>query len=368
MKRILLIAAVVVAAAACGNRTSDITKVYGEVPAGLDEVYVFLDELGIDTLVTAQDGKFYIELPKCLTCAAAVEAGYNAVQFISDGTELDIVMEDGASVKSRQPKVSVQERMNEFNEKSVQFETEFQKEAQEIMDDSDSDQYEKEEKLAALSNKKLDELKEFNSAAINANRDNLIGAIAFVNMAQFFDDDQIGQALGTLAPEVKKIEIVGIIESLYNARQETAVGKQFKDFTVENVLGYNEYGEPVTERASLSDYVGNGYYTLVHFWSAENDHSKALIPYLQDAYRVYGDLGLRVLSVSVWDDPKEASDTAARYGIGWDKINNVSEEASRAYGFMDVPLLVLFSPEGAILRRDAYGEEILTTLDTYFVD
>ncbi len=366
MKKTAFAFMAVLALAAC-SQSGRVTKIYGTAPQGLSEVYVTVDELGIDTVITAENGKFAFELPVSLTSIAAIEAGYSFAQFIPDGTELDVDMTvDTLVVKSRQPKKSLHERMLEFTGKSASFEAGFYEEAQKIAEDPSIDEYEKEDMIHNLSQSKMEELVQYNLDIINANSDNVLAAIAFINVAQALSDDEQGQALATMSANVKKLEPVKVLETLYSARMDTVKGKLYKDFSVNSVIGFDKDGQALADRVNLSDIVGHGNYTLVHFWNSSDEYSKMVIPYLAAAYNAYHDSGLDVLSVAVWDNPQASIDTASVWKMNWYNINNAGDEASAAYGFMNLPLLILFSPEGEILERDVFGDELFQNITDYF--
>lgn len=129
---------------------------------------------------------------------------------------------------------------------------------------------------------------------------------------------------------------------------ETAEGKKFKDFEA-------EYNGKVTK---LSDYVGKGKYVLVDFWASWCGPCKAEIPNLIKVYNTYKGDKFEVLGVATWDKPEDTVKSIEKLGIPYPQIMNAQQAGSDAYGITGIPQIILFSPDGTILKRNLRGEAI----------
>ena len=65
-----------------------------------------------------------------------------------------------------------------------------------------------------------------------------------------------------------------------------------------------------------------------------------------------------VLSVAVWDKVEDTQATAPEVGIVWNQIINAQRIPTDLYGIQGIPHLILFGPDGTIVKRGIRGEDI----------
>lgn len=138
-----------------------------------------------------------------------------------------------------------------------------------------------------------------------------------------------------------------------DALSATAEGKPFVDFTIVQDANDSE-GSTV----SLSDYVGKGKYILVDFWASWCGPCRREIPNIAAVYDKYAGDDFDVLSVAVWDKPEDTKAAATEHGVVWNQIINAQQIPTDAYGIEGIPQIMLFGPDGTILKRDLRGEGI----------
>ena len=106
---------------------------------------------------------------------------------------------------------------------------------------------------------------------------------------------------------------------------------------------------------------------LLDFWAPWCGPCKREIPNIKAVYDKYHGDKFDVLSIAVWErQPVEVTiETAQRLGMDWNQINNAKTEPAELYGVEGIPHLILFGPDGTILKRGFHGAEIEEIVSSY---
>ena len=131
-----------------------------------------------------------------------------------------------------------------------------------------------------------------NQSTMKDNIDNPVGYYLFIDAASSMSPEELDAALKKY-PDLAKYQRVQKILEGQAKKEATSPGKMFTDFEVTY--------DGKTER--LSDYVGKGKYVLVDYWASWCGPCIRQIPVLKELLAEYGDKGLEVLGVAVWDEP-----------------------------------------------------------------
>ena len=229
--------------------------------------------------------------------------------------------------------------------------------AGEIYADKTLTDEQKNEKIEPLYEETHKKYVDLNKVAFDKNKSNRIAVMALQNIFPEITNQEVIDYAAQLADSLQMNEnVVKMVEAAQKGLL-TEEGKMFTDFTIEDSDG---------KTVSFSDFVGKGQYVLVDFWASWCGPCKMEIPNIRKAYETYGPKGLVVLSVAVWDRPEDTKAAAAEHGVVWNQIINAQHIPTELYGISGIPQIMLFGPDGTILKRDLRGEGIEEELSKYF--
>ena len=344
--RALFITAVAVfVAASCAQKVSDTTKITGDLGPGVAKQVKFsLREAGIDTTVAVSGGKFNVELPACQTGLVRIAADNIVGSFISDGTPLTFTLNEDKSfnIVSKYPKVSTHTKYDAFQQKMKDLQKTYEPQIQAAANEEAEDK---------LYESYQSDVKDLSLAAIRDNNDNIVAVAAIENLRYLLDTDQLDSVITTLGPAAAEAPSVKKLTKVIAAKKATEAGMMFADFEV----GGNKF----------SDYVGKGKYVLVDFWASWCGPCKAEVPNIKNVYEKYSGNDFEVLGVAVWDKPLATAKAIKDLELPWNQIVNAQSIPTDIYGIEGIPHIILFGPDGKIVKRNLRGDEIEAEVAKY---
>lgn len=185
-----------------------------------------------------------------------------------------------------------------------------------------------------------------------ANTGNILGYRLFLDKAYELSPAEFEAEL-VKYPAMAEFARVKKLRTSKANEASTSVGQKFKDFTVTN-------GDQVQK---LSDYVGNGKWTLVDFWASWCGPCIRETATLKDLYAKYADKGLDFLGVAVWDEPANTQKAIADHQLPWPMIINAQTIPTDLYGIAGIPCIILFDPEGNIVSRGKQGAALVEDVE-----
>ena len=154
--------------------------------------------------------------------------------------------------------------------------------------------------------------------------------------------DVVNDAIHKIIPQEK-----------FDKAAKTAAGQMFTDFEA-------EYEGTVQK---LSDYVGKGKYVLVDFWASWCGPCRREIPTVIELYDKYAGDNFEVLGVATWDKPEDTKQAMEELGIKYPQIMNAQKAGSDAYNIEGIPEIILFAPDGTIVKRGLRGEAMVKEVE-----
>ena len=315
------------AAVACTSNTTKLTgKFNPEKPVANVEVIVGTQ---MDTTVTVVEDSFTLETPKDVKALAYAMGGGKQIMFVSDGTKITLDFDEGKAVS----KGGVNAKLQEY----LKWNKDFMEDFSQKMDGLSED--EKEEVVE----KAVEEYNAYMLKAVKANHGNVISLLAATSL-ELEDDAQMLEVLKSLDPVFQEDPRVKKMIEAFDASAKTAEGQMFTDFEVDGV--------------KFSDYIGQGKNMLVDFWASWCGPCRREMPNIRAVYDEFHGDSFDVLSVAVWDKPADTERAAQEEGIVWNQIINAQKVPTDIYGIQGIPHIILFGPDGTILKRGLRGEKI----------
>lgn len=322
-------------------------KIKGQADKSLsgEYVYVTYGTSVADSAKISSDGSFAFSMGADEQLYACGEKNSRkSVAFVCEKGEVKIDLLTGQIEGGKQNKL-----LSELKSSLQKPENLYEKEMKTLSETTMSEK-EKESKAEEIYTKAVESLKSTVKECVKHNPSSQVASYALsyvysmLSVEEFFDFYDLLTENARQYPQLKEIY------KSFDAQRKTAEGKMFVDFTIK---GGSLSGTDV----SLSDFVGKGKYVLVDFWATWCGPCKREIPNLRQIYKDFGDK-ITVLSVAVWDKREATEKFIKQNDMPWNHIVDAQQIPTDAYGIAGIPQIILFAPDGTIVKRDLRGEQI----------
>ncbi len=106
---------------------------------------------------------------------------------------------------------------------------------------------------------------------------------------------------------------------------------------------------------------------MVDFWASWCGPCRVESPKLVEAYNLYKDKGLAILSVSLDKNDKSWRKAIENDNLNWNHVSNLKrweDPIAALYGVTSIPQLFLLDENGQVVARDHYIGDILPILES----
>lgn len=314
-------------------------------------VYIVYGNQITDSVKVNKNAEFSFALKaddKLYTCAEY--GGRDVLAFVSEKGKVELNLRD-MSCKGGE----LNKEVSLFNSASKEAWKGYEKRAAEIKAKAVSEA-EKEKEQDALYEETIKSLQKTAEEAMSRISDKEAAGWMLASLSYYYSLENFFKQYDKLSGEAKNYPGLQTAYKAFEALRNTSEGKMFTDFVIEN-------GGLKDERVKFSDYVGKGKYTLVDFWATWCGPCKREIPNVRNIYKEFGDR-ITVLSVAVWDKRASTEAFIEKNDMPWEHIIDAQQIPTDIYGIQGIPQIMLFAPDGTIVKRDLRGEEIRKLLES----
>jgi thiol-disulfide isomerase/thioredoxin len=340
-----------------GKNTYTVT---GTVPdPDLNGQTVYMSDYNIGQIVdstTVTGGKFVFKGVADSAMAINLIIGNLSAEMILEKGKLTVDMGEAYSARGN----ALTKKLNEYFLKSHAILSDAQEKYMQAENSEDAETV-REDILNGYTTKMNDLAAEY----LKNHSNDMLGALIFINkwqtQATAPDETSFREAIEGLGENILNFGPIKQMAEVYENLNRTAEGQMFTDFTIEN-------GNLDNTSARFSDYIGKGKYILVDFWASWCGPCLKEIPNLKAIYEKYKGDKFDILGVAVWDRREDTLNSIEKEGVKWNQIIDAQTIPTELYGIQGIPHIILFAPDGSIVKRNlrgnAIGEKIAEVLKT----
>lgn len=361
MKKTFLSGALAIAIASSCSVPSREYVISGTANPALEGKMVFLSEMSDNDLIPrdtalVQDGKFLFKgqqdsVRNYVISTERLENFRIPVTYIVlENAQYTVNLDSVITVKGTALNDSLRSLLDtnlQLRKKLISANREIQ-----LLKDSNALTPEREAELRAIVDQSNELTKNNNVAFIEANKNNVAGAMVFAWNAYNFDDATKEKIITSAGDAFRNYPSVRRVQDQLDVLKRTAEGQMFIDIVMPT---------PDATPLALSDVVKNNKLTLVDFWATWCAPCRAEMPNIIAIYKEYKAKGLEVVGISFDKDETRWKEYIKENNLTWKNMSDLKHwqsEAGRVYGVNSIPHVMLIDQSGKIVSRGLHGEEL----------
>ncbi len=194
------------------------------------------------------------------------------------------------------------------------------------------------------------------STTITDNLDNIAGVELFLAQeSRGMNADDMRVRMAQFSSEMQNIAPMQQFAKYIELYARTEIGQSLIDVELNTLTG----------RKSLAE-VCKGRWVLIDFWATWCEPCLHEMPSLQQAYEKYAIRGFEICAISLDMDPERWRSYVESNNLLWtnaiDLPANGETSVAEIYGLQSIPANFLISPQGEIVAKNLYGEDLLHEL------
>ena len=325
-------------------------------PNGTEVYLINLDNKDTLDVTTVSDNKFSFTVQLSRPVYAFVGHDRDRVRFIMEPGTLMVNL-DERTFKG----TPMADAYNDFHKRFYGYNMQRNKERKALTANKETiTSAEFNERWSQLDDKYRNLQGELTDSLVRLNKDNLLGAIALDDLA-LVDTTKFMQLYGMMSQEMQSFYMLKNDVKNIALQSRTAPGKMFTDYLIKR-------GNLDGSDVSLSDYVGKGKYILLDHWASWCGPCKAEMPYIKKVWEDFVGEYFDVVSIAVNDKRENTLRALQSLDMPWHQIVDAQKIPLFSYNINAIPHLILFAPDGTILKRGLRGEQIYTTIQQLLSD
>ncbi len=350
MKKEILFIVICIVCVSCHRHTYDINGIYS-APNGTEVYLINLDNKDTLSVTSVKDGRFAFKGRLSQPLFAYVGQGRERISYILEAGRSTVNIDERTGEGT-----PLEDAYNEFHRRFYRYDALRNNERKILTARKDS-------LTLTVFNRRWEEINDkyrvlqgqLTDSVVSLNKDNLFGALALDDLA-FRDTSLFMRLYKEMSPEMQAFTLLH--KDAENIRQQsrTTPGKMFTDYLIKG-------GNPDGTDVRLSDYVGRGKYILLDHWASWCGPCKAEMPYIKKVWQDFAGERFDVVSVAVNDKRKDTFQALGKLDMPWHQIVDAQGIPASLYNFNGIPHIILFAPDGTILRRGLRGEQIYSTIE-----